>query len=152
MTTVLELAEALADAVTPLSPEFPVQVVPRYLFAPGDSCIDIYPATPAEANTSFGPGSRMHWFTIRLRVPTADADAAQDFLYAARNGTGDGSIREALTTSPALDALVDGIVLPDSTPSGFRLYDDSGFANGVARYLGEEWTVGLMVSDNGAPS
>ncbi len=149
-TTVLELAEALADAVTPISPEFPVQVVPRYLFAPGDTCIDIYPATPAEANTGFGPGSRMHWFTIRLRVPTADADSAQDFLYAARDASGDGSIREALTTSSTLDALVDGILLPDNTPTGFRVYDDSAFATGVARYLGEEWVVGLMVSDNGS--
>lgn len=149
MPGVLEIAEALADALTAVSPQLTMTVEPRMVFTPAaDACIDIYPATPAEGNTSFGPASRMHWFTVRLRVATADTDGAQDFLYNARDPTGPESIREALFADGTdLSGLVDEITIPDGSPTGFQLYEDSGGTGGVVRYLGEEWRVGVMVSE-----
>lgn len=144
--TVLELAEAIADALTDVSPLNRLTIEPRYVFSfGGDACIDIYPATPAEGNLTFAEDSRLHWFTIRLRVPTSDEGAVQEWLYNARNPTGPWSVRAALfADGTTLAGLVDAIDIPDGSPTGFRLYEDAG-AGGLVRYLGEEWRVGLLV-------
>ena len=70
MPSVLEVAEALADALENVSPQLAMTVEPRMVFAPAaDACIDIFPANPAEGDLAFGKTPRIYWFTIRLRVP-----------------------------------------------------------------------------------
>ncbi len=144
MPTVLEVAEALADALTDVSPTDDLIVEPRMLFTPTPPAFDIYPADPAEEDEAFGPGTRIHWFTIRLRVATSDTEGVQDFLYNARNPTGPESVRAAL--------FADGTDLADVAdavqilgPSGFQLYED--VTTGAPRYLGEEWRVAVHVTE-----
>ncbi len=147
MPEVLEVAEALAEALTAVSPSLVLTVEPRMVFTPAGPCIDIYPADPAEEDSAFGPGSRLHWFVVRMRVFTADADAMQDLLYAARNTSGSESIREALLADATdLDGVADGVVILG--PSGFQLYED--VTSGAPKYLGQEWRVGVHVSEDGA--
>lgn len=143
MATVLEVAEALADALTAVSPSDDLIVEPRMIFAPGTNCIDIFPANPAEADLAFGKTPRIHWFTIRLRIATADGYAAQDFLYAARDPDGAESIRAALLYDETLGGIADGLLFDANTPSGFYLSSDT--ANEPPKYLAEDWRVGVLV-------
>lgn len=147
--TVLEVAEALADTLTQVSPSEELNVSPRMEFSPTPPAIDIYPATPSQAVDAFGP-SKTYWFTIRLRVATSDPDGQQDFLYAALTPEGAESVEAALFgDTPELDAVADAVYLDPNTPSGFQLYEDSsGSAGAVLRYLGVEWRVAVMVSGN----
>ncbi len=144
MPTVLAVAEAIADALTDVSPVEQYTVAPRMLFTPDPPCIDIYPADPAEEDEAFGPGTRIHWFTVRLRVATSDFEGVQDFLYNARDPVGPQSVRAAL--------FADGTDLADVAdavqilgPSGFQIYEDS--TSGTPRYLGQEWKVAIHVSE-----
>lgn len=152
MPSVLEVAQALADALTDVSPAQDIIVSEFMVFAPGGACLDIYPANVAESNQAFGYGERIHWFTIRLRV-TADSESSQAFLYNARNATGAESVREALndstSTGGALETLAEALVIADDSPSGFQLYEDAP-GSGVLRFVGEEWRVGVYVGEDGA--
>lgn len=154
MPSVVDIAEALADALTDLSPDLPLVIAPRMLFAPPPPAIDIYPATPAESNLAFGPGSRTHWWTVRLRTATSDADGVQEFLLSARDATGPQSVREAIVnaTMPggALDGIADAVMVDENSPTGFQLYEDASGSAGAVRYLGEEWRVAVFVSDEDA--
>lgn len=143
MPTVLEVAEALADALADVSPVDEVSISPRMRFTGEPPIIDIYPADPAEEDSAFGADSRLHWFTVRLRVATSDADGVQDFLYNARNPSGAQSVREALHADGTdLADLADAVLIVG--PSGFQIYED--ITTGAPRYLGEEWRVGVHVS------
>ena len=143
----LEVAEALADALTDVSPVEQFTVAPRMLFTPDPPCIDIYPADPAEEDEAFGPGTRLHWFTVRLRVATSDTEGVQDFLYNARNPTGPQSVRAALFADGTdLETVADAVQILG--PSGFQLYED--VTTGAPRYLGQEWRVGVHVSEQEA--
>lgn len=142
----IEIADALADALSAVAPTSQLTVEPRMLFAPTAPAIDIYPATPAESDLAFGPASRTHWWTIRLRVATSDSAGVQDFLLQARNAEGEFSIRAALLEDTTLGGIADNIQLDPAYPTGFQLYEDAGGTGGVTRYLGEEWRVGVMVS------
>jgi len=142
--SVLEVAEALADALQNVSPQFTMTVEPRMVFAPAaDACIDIFPANPAEGDLAFGKTPRIYWFTIRLRVPTNDPDGAQDFLYAARDADGPESVRAALLYDEPLGGVADGLLFDANTPSGFYLSSDT--ANEPPKYLAEDWRVGVLV-------
>lgn len=144
--TVLEVAEGLADALTSVSPEFLVDVIPRMVFGPGVPTIDIYPATPAEADLSFSQVSRTHWFTIRARVATSDGQGAQEFLLALRNAEGPSSVRAALLADPTFGGIADDLLFDVNTPSGYYLVEDAGGSSGTLRYLAEDWRVGVLVS------
>lgn len=153
MPGVREIAGALAEALAELDPTGEMTIEPRMLFAPNPPALDIYPATPAETNLTFGPASRTHWWTVRLRTATSDADGQQDFLLDARDPTGAQSVRAAIIAAcdpgGALFELgCDAVTIDDNSPSGFRLYEDVGAA-GAVRYLGEEWRVGVMASEDG---
>lgn len=144
VTTPAEIADALAEALSDLTTVEDVEVASRMVFAPGQAQIDIYPADPAEGNLAFGPESRMHWWTIRIRTATADGESVQDFLLAARAPTGNGSVRAALLADPTLDGLVDNIVIDENSPSGYRFYSDP--TGSSTRYVGQEWRVGTLTS------
>lgn len=139
----LEIAEALADSLTAISPVDDLIVEPRMVFAPGTNCIDIFPSNPSEAELAFGKKPRIHWFTVRLRVPTSDPYAAQDFLYAARDADGPASIRAALLYDTTLGGVVNDLMFDANTPSGFYLSSDT--ANEPPKYLAEDWRVGCLV-------
>lgn len=114
------------------------------VFAPAaDAFIDIFPSNPAESDLAFGKTPRIHWFTVRLRVPTNDADGAQDFLYAARDADGPSSVRSALLYDETLGGIADGLLFDANTPSGFYLSADT--ANEGPKYLAEDWRVGVIV-------
>ena len=124
MPTVLEVAEALADALTDVSPADELIVEPRMLFAPTPPAFDIYPAAPAEEDEAFGRGTRLHWFIVRLRVATSDSAGVQDFLYNSRNPTGPQSVRAALFADGTdLAEVADAVQIVG--PTGFTLYMDS---------------------------
>jgi hypothetical protein len=141
--SVIVVAEALADALSEVDDLTVVE--PRMMFAPTPPAIDIYPATPAEADSTFGPESRIHWWIIRLRVATSDSEGVQDILLEARNPVGQKSIRAALLEDETLGGVADGILLDPAYPTGFQLYEDASSTGGL-RLLGEEWRVGVMVS------
>lgn len=147
MTTPAAIAAALAEALSDLVAVEDVEVAARMVFSPGQAQIDIYPADPAEGNLAFGPESRIHWWTIRMRTATADGEGVQDFLLAARAPTGDGSVRAALLADPTLGGLVDNIMIDENSPSGYRFYSDP--AGSATRYVGQEWRVGTLVSGDG---
>ncbi len=143
MPTVLAVAEALADALTAVSPIDDLIVAPRMLFTPTPPAFDLYPADPAEEDEAFGPATRLYWFTVRLRVATSDTEGVQDFLYNARNPTGPESVREALFAEGTdLADIADAVQI--AGPTGFQLYEDA--TTGAPRYLGQEWRVGVHVS------
>lgn len=144
LPSVLDCAEALADALTDVSPADDLIVEPFMVFSPGGSCIDIYPADPAEGHSAFGAASRMHWFIVRLRTMTSDDFGNQEFLYNARNPTGQESVRAALNS--VTGDGIEGILIADTSPSGFQLYEDTP-GSGVLRYVGEEWRVGVYVGE-----
>ncbi len=142
MPTVLEVAEALADALRAVSPTEQFVVEPRMLFTPTPPAFDLYPADPAEEDEGFGPATRLHWFTVRVRVATSDDEGVQDFLYATRDPVGPESVRQALfADGTELAELADAVQI--AGPSGFQEYQDS--TTGI-RYLGQEWRVGVHVS------
>jgi hypothetical protein len=145
LTTPAQIADALAEALIDLAATEDVEVASRMVFAPGQAQIDIYPADPAEEDLAFGPESRTHWWTIRMRTATADGESVQDFLLASRAPTGDGSVRAALLADTKLDGLIDNIMI--SGPTGFRLYTDP--SGKVVQYVGQEWKVGTLTSEDG---
>jgi hypothetical protein len=147
VTTPAQIADALAEVLNDLAAEEDIEVAARMVFSPGQAQIDIYPADPAESNHAFGPESRMHWWTIRMRTATADGESVQDFLLASRAPTGNGSVRAALLADSTLGGLVDNIIIDENSPSGYRLYSDPG--GKVVRYVGQEWKVATLVSADG---
>jgi hypothetical protein len=147
LPTVLEVAGALADALSLISPADELTVADHMLFTPDAPALDVYPADPSEEDEGFGAGTRLHWFTVRLRVATSDAEGVQDFLYNSRNPTGPESVRAALLDSGSdLDDVADAVTILG--PSGFQLYEDA--TTGAPRYLGQEWRVGIHVSEEPA--
>lgn len=144
--TVLEVAEALRDALTDVSPAFPLQVDSMMVFGPGVPTIDIYPATPAESDLTFGQASRTHWFTIRARVATSDPQGAQELLLGLRDPEGPSSVRAALLADTTFGGIADDLLFDANTPSGFYLVEDAGGASGTLRYLAEDWRVGVLVT------
>ena len=105
MGTTLDVAEALADALTDVSPQEGFIVEPFMVFSPGGACLDIYPADPAEEDSTFGAGSATLWWIVRMRVETSDAEGQQEFLYNARDQTGAVSVRAALLSDKTLGGL-----------------------------------------------
>jgi hypothetical protein len=136
--TPIELADALADALLDISPSENVQVHARMLFSPTPPAFDIYPSSPAEGLLAFGPDSRTHFFTVRLRVSSADEDGQQDLLLRARETSGPNSVRAAILDDPTLGGLADNVDVMN--PTGFQLYVD-----GQSRLVGQEWSVAVMV-------
>lgn len=144
LSLVQDIAEALADALTPLSPSQDIQVVPFRWFKPDPPCIDIYPATPFVGNAAFGRDSVLMRWIVRVRVGANDPEGQTDLLYEFMDPLGDLSIRQALFSDHTLGGIVD---LDTLDQSGVIPYQDTLDAPVLP---GCEWTVEVYNRERGA--
>ena len=121
MSLVGDIAEALADALTPISPSVDVQVVPMRWLKPDPPTIDIYPATPFMQDVTFGGRSVSMRWTVRVRVAANDPEGQTDLLYEFMDPFGSLSIRGALLADTTLGGIVD---LSIDEQSGMVPYQD----------------------------
>ncbi len=137
MSTIAEIKEALAAAISTLRTDIPdLQVYPYWVAAPTPPTVDIYQGDPFTNGAGFGPGAEM-FFTVRARVTTADSDAGQQLLDQILEP--DTGITAALTADQTLGGVVDTLGIPADGVSGLRVYVEDAAVNG--RLLGSEWRV-----------
>lgn len=135
MSVISEIASAIADQLTPISPPLDIQIRPVREFKPTPPCIDIYPATPFLEDATFGGRSVTMRWTVRVRVGANDPDAQIDLLYGFMDPFGDLSIRSALYSDRTLGGIAD-LVITDET--GVQPYQDTLNAPVLP---GCEWTL-----------
>lgn len=139
MASLNDIVEGIYDALLPVAVEIEgLQLYPYYVRNPSPPCIDVYPADPFQAPSSFGVG-RAVFFTIRARVSQADPDSGQKILLDLLDPTSAASVEEALTA----DGLGLGVGVgfpPDGTPTGLRTYDDTL----GGEFLGVEWRLEVL--------
>jgi len=113
------------------------KVSPRLDTEPTPPCIDIYPADPSEDDVArgFNQASGAHYFTVRLRVNTADHDEGQDTLYDLM----DAAVATVLEDDQSLNGYAGAVKVEG--PTGLRNYIDEG---GTRAYLGCEWHVTVL--------
>lgn len=122
----------VAASLRPLQAEIPdLQVYEFWNDVPSPPCLDVYPGSPFQDGAGFGAGNNRVYLTVRARVATADATAAQQVLLRMLDPADAASVEVAL-------ADADAVVTPDGV-SGFVQYADDGPAN--ERMLGCEWRV-----------
>lgn len=144
LSLVQDIAEALADALEPISPSQEIQVVPFRWFKPTPPCIDIYPATPFIGNAGFGRDSVLMRWVVRVRVGAEDVEGQTDLLYEFMDPIGELSIRQALLADQDLGGIVDMDTLDQS---GVVPYQDT--LDGPV-LPGCEWTLEVYNRERGA--
>ena len=105
------LADQIRDALVPVLGA-DLQVEPRYVLRPTPPTIDVFPA--AQNAIAFGPAEVEMPFTVRARIGTPDADAAQDILDELVDPVGDGSVALAI----AADLTLSGACEPGPPEPG----------------------------------
>ena len=138
MPSLADIVEGIYDALQPVAAELEgLQIYPYYVRNPSPPCIDVYPADPFQAPSSFGVG-RAVFFTIRARVGQADVEAGQVTLLQLLDPTSPASVEEALTADGL--GLGVGVGFPEGTPTGYRTYDDTL----GGEFLGVEWRLEVL--------
>lgn len=135
--TLLETAQAIADALEPLQDDIPdLQIQPFLLPWPTPPAIDIYPAV--EFGQAHTQGRRQTAWTVRARVGTADHEAGQTDLYRLMEPDAVWGLLRDMTTS---ELAVQGV----TGPSGFLTYLEPQQPIGQAgMLLGCEWEVTVV--------
>lgn len=143
MSSLAQIVEGLAAALAPVKTGLPdLQVYPYWLANPTPPTIDIYPGDPFQDGTGFDPTQKACFFTIRVRVSTADQDAGQQGLLQMLDPAAATSVEGALIRDQTLGGLVDSVaVVPEGT-TGYREYIADTAVNG--RLLGAEWRVEVL--------
>ena len=115
-----------------------LQVVDLLNANPTPPSIDIYPATPFTESIAYGRGARQYWFTVRVRVTTADQNGGQELLLAMMDDGEPESVEAALrqikTYAGAQLGDIDG-------PSEYGSFTDTGQPGDM---LGCTWRVALI--------
>jgi len=140
VSTLVEIAEAIATALQPLRDDIPdLQIYPYFLLNPTPPAIDIYPGDPFQNGAGFDPAAKTLFWTVRARWTTADHDASQQGLLGLLDPAG---LEAALYADDTLGGVVDDVSVVDDTPSGYREYVADTAING--RLLGAEWRVQVL--------
>jgi hypothetical protein len=137
MSSLLEVVEAMADALEPLRETIPdLQVYPYLNYNPTPPSIDIYPADLFQAPSGFGDDAEV-FFTVRARTTTADHEAGQQALLRMLDRSAPESVEAALTNDQTLGGVVQSTAVAEEGISGYREYLEDPQANG--RLIGCEW-------------
>lgn len=125
--------QELADALEPLTTVVDgLQVYGFWNDNPTPPSLDVYPGDPFQDGSAFGVDQSTVYFTVRLRVGTADLQAAQLLLLRMLDPADAASVEAALAADDTAYVVPEGV-------SGFREYgEDSGSSE---RMLGCEWRV-----------
>lgn len=143
MSSLIEIAEALAAALEPIRTDVPdLQVYPYWLQNATPPSIDIYPGDPFQDGAGFGVGHNTVFFTVRARAATGDQDAGQQELLRLLDPNEPTSVENALTADQTLGGVVDSVAVTADGVSGYREYVEDTAVNG--RLLGCEWRVQVM--------
>lgn len=139
MSSLLEIVEAMAEALEPLKASIPdLQVYPYLNYNPTPPSIDIYPADLFQTGSGFGDDADA-FFTVRARTTTADHEAGQKALLRMLDRRAPESVEEALTVDQSLGGHVQAVAVAEDGISGYREYLEDPQANG--RLIGCEWRV-----------
>ena len=139
MSSLLEIVEAMAEALEPLKGSIPdLQVYPYLNYNPTPPSIDIYPADLFQTGSGFGDDADC-FFTVRARTTTADHEAGQKALLAMLDRRSPESVEAALTVDQTLGGRVQSTAVAEDGISGYREYLEDPQSNG--RLIGCEWRV-----------
>lgn len=141
MSVTQQIAEALADLLTPISPSLDIQIVAMREFRPTPPCIDIYPASPYLENAGFGRESVLLRFTVRVRVGGNDPDGQTELLYQFMDPFGDLSVRGAILGDQTLGGIADVQTLDQSGVNAYADIPEAPILPGC------EWTLGIFNRD-----
>lgn len=145
MTALLDIAQAIAAALTPVSPSDDITVLATRTLKPTPPCIDIYPDTPFLSDASFGSRSvEMRWL-VRARVGANDLDGQTELLYALMDPDGADSVRGALLSDKTLGGVVANLDVDGLT--GVLPYQD---VPGEPMFPGCAWSVTVYNKADGA--
>lgn len=137
---IVDVMEALADQLRerlPATGELDgLQVEPLAVANPTPPAIDIYPADPFMEQSAMGYRSQEAIFVVRLRVSSADQQAAQRLALSLMDVNSDVSVTAALWSDLTLGGAVSDLHI--ESVSGFQWYVE---ANGGGGLLGAEWRV-----------
>jgi hypothetical protein len=128
VSTLIEIVEAMAAAISPIAATIDgLQVTPYLNANPTPPSIDIYPGTPFQTGTGFGSDEAELFFTVRARTTFADSVAGQQGLYRMLDPAGAESVQAHLEADQTLGGLVDAVAVAAEGVSGFT---DWSAANG----------------------
>ena len=142
MAGLLEIVEAMADALEPLKTQIPgLQITPILNYNPTPPAIDIYPADMFQTGNGFQDDTDAY-FTVRARTTTADHEAGQKALLKMLDRRAPESVEEALTSDQSLGGTVQAIAVAEDGVSGYREYLEDPATNG--RLIGCEWRIRVI--------
>lgn len=131
------LADQIREAVAAVFGE--VQVEPMLIWRPTPPTIDVYPASPYQQALAFGAGviENELRFTVRARMGTPDAEAAQLALLDLADPIGDASVALAIEADQTLGGAVSQATVIEG-PSEFGVFPAT---DGAGDLIGCTWTV-----------
>jgi len=142
MATLVEIVEALTEALQPITAEIDgLQLYPFFNANPTPPSIDIYPGDPFQSGSGFGPDQEL-FFTVRARTTTADHESGQRCLLRLLDRNDPASVQDALEADQSLGGTVQTVAVPDEGVSGYTEYLDDVSSNG--RLLGCQWRVQVI--------
>lgn len=143
MSSLLEVVEAMAEALEPVKTAIPeLQVHPYLNPNPTPPSIDIYPGDPFfQTGSGFDDDAEV-FFTVRARTTTADHTAGQQALLRMLDRRAAESVQAALEADQTLGGTAQSVdVMPEGV-SGYREYLEDTNVNG--RLIGCEWRVRVI--------
>ena len=143
MASLIEVVEAMADALEPIRTAIPGIQIHGYLVGnPTPPTLDIYPGDPFfQTHSGFGDDIEAY-FTVRARTGTADPDAGQQVLYRLLDPRAAESVQAALEADQTLGGTVQSVDVVGEGVTGFREYLEDPVSNG--RLIGCEWRIRVI--------
>jgi hypothetical protein len=139
VSSLLEIVEAMAEALEPLRDTIPdLQIYPYLNVNPSPPSIDIFPSDPFQEPSGFADDAEAY-FTVRARTTTADSEAGQQALLRMLDRRAPESVEEALTLDQTLGGVVQSTGIAEEGISGYRVYLEDPQSQG--RLIGCEWRV-----------
>ena len=141
MTSNEEIMEALATQLTTgLVAIDTLQVVGKLVPNPTPPCIDIYPGDPFFEPIAFS-GQYARFFTVRVRVSTADHEGGQSLLLSLMDPSGTTSLTDAIEGGYTVNGDVLDVSVEEG-PSAYGIFNDPGSQDN--RLLGALWRVRVL--------
>lgn len=143
MATVAAIMDALASQIESelcgtASPRIPeLQVDGQLIPSPTPPAVDVYPGDPFQEQTAMGRGNNVLFFTVRVRVSTAENAGGQALLLSMMDPEANTSMAQAILSNRTLGGVVERVANVEG-PSAYGVFLDSG---GDGRLLGCTWRV-----------
>ncbi len=113
-----------------------LNVYPMLETNPTPPAIDIFPGTPFQEASAFGPGNNTLNFDVRARINTPDSGGAQEVLLGMMDPTATESVAQAILSDRTLGGTIDDLNVEG--PSDYGVFVEP---SGAGAFMSATWRV-----------